>query len=778
MDYDYSRLPTELTKLKQWVCWGWEEMPLKKPMNPNTGYGAKAGKPETWGTFGEACIAPCKGVGFEFVDNGGIVGIDFDNCVKDGKVSSWVEEYIQLFNSYTEYSPSGTGIHILCNGKLPGAAIKTEKAEMYDHGRYFTMTGNVYSEYDQLRDAPSSIDALYKEIAKPLPPSPQGQNFTSAPVPGSYLDIGLKKDDRFKALWGGARTSSDESSNDQALMNKLAYWCNKEQDAMISAFLDSPYCQQKDEKHWKKSVERKDYLVRTAQTAIRDCSETAAEKDAVYQQNRQAKAFEVFAGLTEYKGSVRPNEFTDTDNARIFAEVYRGRAIYATSLGWLVWDGKTWLNDDLKAIALSMSLTDKMLAEADQECVSAYTKLAEVAASEDSEDKKKAAKQVRNAEAYRKHARNSRSRSKIDAIQNLSRALVGIKPDKLDANPYELNTPAGIVNLETGQITPHDPKKLCTKITSCSPGQKGKAIWEEFLKVVSCNDPKMENFLQQIAGMAAVGRVYEECVCMALGSGANGKSSFFNALAAVLNGYACRIDPGILIATNQGKNYDLAVLKGVRLAVAAETDESARLSSAGIKQLASTDKIYAERKYKDPEEFTPSHSLILYTNYAPRVGSTDNGTWRRIVLIPFDAKINPSEDIKNYADYLVSEAGESVLSWIIEGAKNFIAAGHKLIKPEFIEMALEEYQNQNDWMGEFLEEFCDMGQGNTAKAGTLYTTYHEWAKSAHGFARRTDAFGAELEKRGFMKRRTKAGALWHGLSLRPQEYSFSSQNYG
>ena len=480
----------------------------------------------------------------------------------------------------------------------------------------------------------------------------------------------------------------------------------------------------------------------------------------------------------EYSGSVRPKQFTDTDNTRIFADVYRGKAIYVTSLGWLVWDGKTWINDDLKATALAMNLTDRMLAEADKECAAAYSKLAEVSALEDSDEKKKAQKTVRDAESYRKHARNSRSRSKIDAMQNLARSQVPVKPDKLDANPYELNTPAGIVNLKSGQITPHDPEKLCTKITSCSPGQKGAALWKEFLSVVSCGDPKMENFLQQIAGMAAVGKVYEECVCMALGSGANGKSSFFNALAMVLNGYACRIDPGILIATNQGKNYDLAVLKGVRLAVAAETDESARLSSAGIKQLASTDKIYAERKYRDPEEFTPSHSLILYTNYAPRVGSTDNGTWRRIVLIPFDAKIKPTEDIKNYADYLFAEAGEAILSWIIEGAKNFIVCGHKLIKPEFIEMAIEEYQDQNDWMGEFLEEFCDMGQDNTAKAGTLYTTYHDWAKSAHGFARRTDAFGYELEKRGFIKRRTRSGILWHGLSLRPQEYSYSSQNYG
>jgi len=394
-----------------------------------------------------------------------------------------------------------------------------------------------------------------------------------------------------------------------------------------------------------------------------------------------------------------------------------------------------------------MQLTDRMMQEAMTEFRAASKEESEAILEEDNEAKTKAKKRRDAAQDYLKHVRASRNRPKIIAMLGLACSLMQVEPDRLDAHPYLLNTPAGIVDLKTKEILPHDPSKLCSKITSCSPGSKGKTKWDEFLNTICSEDEKMINLLQQIAGMASVGKVYEELLIMALGGGGNGKSALFNTLAAVLHEYAGTIAAEVLTTAGRSQGAELTTLKGKRLIIAAETDEGARLSASMLKQIASTDKIHAERKYKDPEDFTPSHTTVLYTNHAPRVGSTDNGTWRRLVLIPFQAKIKASKEVKNFSDVLLHEAGKAILSWIVEGAANYIAAGHKLALPDFVHMAIEEYQSQNDWMSEFLEEFCEEGQGQNVKARQLYQTYHGWAKDAHSYARHMDSFTAELEKK-------------------------------
>lgn len=100
-----------------------------------------------------------------------------------------------------------------------------------------------------------------------------------------------------------------------------------------------------------------------------------------------------------------------------------------------------------------------------------------------------------------------------------------------------------------------------------------------------------------------------------------------------------------------------------------------------VKQLCSVDDIFAEKKYKDPFSFSPSHSLVLYTNHLPRVSASDDGTWRRLIVIPFNAKIEGKSDIKNYGGYLYQNAAESILAWIIEGAKKVIDLGYKFPVP-------------------------------------------------------------------------------------------------
>ena len=195
----------------------------------------------------------------------------------------------------------------------------------------------------------------------------------------------------------------------------------------------------------------------------------------------------------------------------------------------------------------------------------------------------------------------------------------------------------------------------------------------------------------------------------------------------------------------------MAEVKGKRLLIAAEMQEGARLNDSTVKQLCSTDDIFAEKKYKDPFSFSPSHSLVLYTNHLPKVSASDDGTWRRLIVIPFNAKIEGNSDIKNYGDYLYQNAGESILAWVIEGAKKVIDLGYKVAVPAVVQKAIDDYRNQNDWFGNFLAEKCEVGEGLKESSSALYQAYRNYCLDTNEYVRSTADFYIALEGAGFEK---------------------------
>lgn len=254
---------------------------------------------------------------------------------------------------------------------------------------------------------------------------------------------------------------------------------------------------------------------------------------------------------------------------------------------------------------------------------------------------------------------------------------------------------------------------------------------------------------------------------IAYGGGANGKSTFWNTIYRVLGNYAGKISAEAL-TMNCKRNVkpEIAELKGKRLIIASEMEEGVRLNTATVKQLCSTDEIQAEKKYKDPFAFVPSHTLVLYTNHLPKVGANDDGIWRRLVVIPFNAKITGKSDIKNYADYLNEKAGPAIMTWIIEGAKKAIAANFKTKPPKVVCDAIEAYRVDNDWLGQFLEECCDVASDLTEKSGELYQAYRAYCMQNGEYIRSTSDFYSSMEKAGYVKRKTNKGMVVYGLSLK------------
>ena len=378
------------------------------------------------------------------------------------------------------------------------------------------------------------------------------------------------------------------------------------------------------------------------------------------------------------------------------------------------------------------------------------------------------------AKAYYAFVMKYRNYKNIVNTQSAAKPMVAADINMFDAQENFLNTPSATFDLEKGLAgeRPHRSSDLLTKITNCAPGDEGKQLWEDALNLFFCGDQELIDYVQETVGLAAIGKVYVEALIIAYGEGRNGKSTFWNTISRVMGTYSGAMSADALTAgCRRNVKPEIAELKGKRLVIAAELEEGMRLSTSILKQLCSTDQIRGEKKFKDPFDFTPSHTVVLYTNHLPKVGASDDGTWRRLIVIPFHAKIEGSSDIKNYADYLYEHAGSAVMSWIIEGAKKVIEHEYKIKPPKVVADAIAEYRGMNDWLSQFMEDCCDIKDGLEQKSGDLYQEYRAYCLRTGEYARNNADFTAALEKRGFMRKKKKSGMWVQGLQLKDTDFA-------
>ena len=467
--------------------------------------------------------------------------------------------------------------------------------------------------------------------------------------------------------------------------------------------------------------------------------------------------------VEEESQEVRPDDFSDVGNMETFSTLNAGRLLYTDSRGWMCWDGLKWAADDHQAHERAVLFSQAMLDDARGRYKSALHAQAEAKAQENIEAVEQFTAMVKAEKAYLDHANRTRAERRIKAILELAKHRFATDPARFDANPAELNTPKGIINLLTGEIRPCDRSALCTKMTACAPGAAGMEMWVDFLKTVTEGDCSLMGFLQQMAGMALFGKVFHEGIVLAYGGGRNGKSTLFNALSAALGSYSGTLDISVLTTDRQNRGAALATLRGKRLVIAGELEEGKRLSVSTLKQISSTDPMTIEEKYRAPETVIPSHTLVLYTNHLPRVGSTDEGTWRRLTVAPFNARITGG--IQNYAAKLVDEAGPAIVAWAIQGALLFAQNDYKLQIPDVVAELTEEYREREDWLSNFLSECCALEPNSKAPAGELYQMYREWAERSGDYVRRDVEFVSAMEGRGFNRRVSGGRRFWAGLKI-------------
>lgn len=472
-----------------------------------------------------------------------------------------------------------------------------------------------------------------------------------------------------------------------------------------------------------------------------------------------------------------PFDFTDVGVSNLFNKGYREHVRFSKALNWIVWNGRVWRANELAAQEAFKELTAVMLDDSNNKIKQAHTRLGEAEISKDQEAIDRMKKEVASAKAYKRFALKTRHSNRVSGALKLASSAMEIDIKDCDNDPYLLNTPAGIIDLETGEVKSHDPSKYCTKITNFAPADASEGpMWKELLDTVTQGDTELQSYIKAVIGAALIGKVYTETIVIAYGGGANGKSTLFNAFYSVLGDYAGKM-PADALTTSKNMSYKntLAELPGKRLIIASETEEGQRISNSMLKKVASSDAIVGERKHRDPFEFFPSHQVVLYTNFLPRVSGNDHGTWRRLAVIPFNATIaNPQTD---YLERLLAREGEVILRWMVEGAKKFIDLGRKLPQCMAVNTAINKYKDDNDWLTQFLNENCIIGDKQRAKSGDLYCFYNNWAKQSFNWARNKADFKTALEERGFIQHRESSGVYWLGLSLAQSSTETNGMGY-
>ena len=479
---------------------------------------------------------------------------------------------------------------------------------------------------------------------------------------------------------------------------------------------------------------------------------------------------------------LKPEDFSDVGQATVLATEYKDILRYSPSTDYMVYNGSFWEESKPKSQGVSQDLTERQLAEAETEMKKAMDELVKNGGMEIlvSVGPKKAVQMFNkqqahayemyeDAVAYKKYAIKRRDTKNIAATLKEARPMLEVEQRNLDADEFMLNTPTLTYDLRQGIKFPmeHRPEHFITKQTTVDPSSDGVDIWAAALDTFFLKDTDLIDYVQRMVGLSAIGKVYVEALIIAYGEGRNGKSTFWNVIARVLGTYSGNISADMLtVGCRRNVKPELAEAKGKRMLIAAELEEGMRLNTANVKQLCSTDEIYAEKKYKDPFSYTPTHTLVLYTNHLPKVGAIDKGTWRRLIVIPFDAKIEGSADIKNYADYLFEKAGGAILTWVIEGAKKVIADNYKIEPPKKVRDAIEHYKESNDWLSYFLSERCELDPAYVAKSSEVYNEYRIFCTQVGEFTRSTTDFYTALETVGFERYRDRKGRYIKGLRLK------------
>ncbi|MFJ6900542.1 phage/plasmid primase, P4 family [Streptomyces hokutonensis] len=423
-----------------------------------------------------------------------------------------------------------------------------------------------------------------------------------------------------------------------------------------------------------------------------------------------------------------PDTLTDRGNAKLFVKLYANDYRHVPGMGWYRWDTTRWQIDE------------------DDTVLWAAGDLAEAIGGHDPRG-------LFTSHALHSHRRRALSTTGMNAMLTQAKSAPGmvLNAALLDADPYALCTPDGIVDLRTGLVKTPDPNKdFHSRSTTVGPTPMPTPRWERFLTDTFGADPEdqqMIGYLQLLLGYSVTGDVGGQVLPFLFGSGKNGKSVLLDVLMKLLGDYADAAPPGFLMARPfEGHPTDLAELHGPRVIVCSEVKPGDKFDEGRVKLLTGGDRIKARRMRQDFFGFNPTHKLWLLGNHRPEVGTGGFAFWRRMRLIPFEWVVPDHRKIDNLADLLVTEEGPGIRAWLVDGARRYLADDRDLTGPERVRIATSAYAETEDHTGRFYEECCTLGPELRAEQTALYSVYKTWCQNEQAPAMSSRAFAARTRE--------------------------------
>ena len=362
--------------------------------------------------------------------------------------------------------------------------------------------------------------------------------------------------------------------------------------------------------------------------------------------------------------------------------------------------------------------------------------------------------------------------STMSAVERMARSepTHAALADDWDANVWLLNTPAGVVDLHNGRIRPPRREDLMTKITTASPiWGTGCPNWLAFLDQVTGGDKELVSYLQRVFGYCLTGSTQEHALFFLYGTGANGKSVFINVLTSILGDYATNA-PMDTFMESRGDRHptDLAGLRGARMVSATETEQGRRWAESKVKEITGGDAVSARFMRQDFFTFYPRFKLLIAGNHKPTIRNIDEAMRRRLHLVPFTITVPTEKRDKHLQAKLLMER-DAILAWGLQGCLEWQKSG--LNPPQCVRDATDEYFEEEDAIGEFIDDECQRSPHSKEPVSAIYHRWKQRAESRGEFVGSSRWLTQQLLARGFERgRSTKGVKVISGLFLRAKTF--------
>lgn len=347
----------------------------------------------------------------------------------------------------------------------------------------------------------------------------------------------------------------------------------------------------------------------------------------------------------------------------------------------------------------------------------------------------------------------------IARIAGKKRPLL-VRDAALDASPQLLGVSNGLLNLATGKLVRFTPGLMVTRrIPHAYEPEALCPRWERFLEEVLGQDAAVQEYIQMVIGYMLTGETTMQQMWVMTGDGSNGKSTLLRVLQEVLGPeYSQQAPESVLLGkvSQGGATSELARLKGVRLSVLTETDHGQAFNQNRVKSLVSGDAIAARKLYQEFVEFYPQAKFVLATNHLPQVVGSDDGIWRRLIVVPFNQRFAVGADPTLMTDLRDELPG--ILAWAVRGAVAWYARGKTLTLPDAFEASSQDYRREQDTVSAFIADATVRAADEKVTLADLFAAYQCWCDDRDLTGLDKTEFGKRVERAAGCEKRKQGKA--------------------